>query len=140
MNDAPILIIDDDDDDKDFLQEAWEELNFKNPLIFFATAEDALEYLQTKKIVPFLILADVVLPKMDGFQLKEELLKDTDLNYASIPFVFWSTTASEAQIKKSYDLGGNGFFIKGSNFEEIKTSLIDIVNYWTKSKTPFENA
>ena len=74
---------------------------------------------------------------MDGFKLKEELLKDKNMNYASIPFVFWSTSASESEIKKSYDLGGNGFFLKGDSFHEMKESLLDIVKYWFKSKTPF---
>lgn len=138
MNHAPILIVDDDDDDADFLQEAWKELNFRNPLIFFITGEQVLEYLKTEKIIPFLILCDVNLPGIDGFELKEKLLKDSELNYVSIPFIFWSTLASAAQIKKAYDLGGNGFFIKGSNFEGIKKSLVDIVNYWTNSKTPFD--
>jgi CheY-like chemotaxis protein len=136
MNAAPILIIDDDTDDKDFLQEAWKDLPFDNPLIFFSSAEDALNYLNNEKIVPFLILSDVNLQATDGFAFKEKLLEDERLNYASIPFVFWSSAASPNQIKRSYDLGGNGFFIKGNNLSEIKQSLVDIVNYWTKSKTP----
>jgi len=74
---------------------------------------------------------------MDGFQLKKKMLEDADMNYKSIPFVYWSAVASPAQIQRSYDLGGNGFFIKDANFATIKQSLIDIVEYWRKSKTPF---
>ncbi|MDQ6815237.1 MAG: response regulator [Bacteroidota bacterium] len=137
MNQAPILIVDDDTDDHFFLQSAWERLDFKNRLIFFVSGEELLIYLKKEKVIPFLILCDVNLPKMSGFELKEKLLKDDELNYPSIPFVFWSSIASQEQIKKSYDLGGNGFFIKGSSLEEIQQSLLNIVNYWIKSKTPF---
>jgi CheY-like chemotaxis protein len=136
MNNGPILIVDDDPDDWEFLQEAWNELDFLNPLLFFQNGEDVLQYLKSDKQKPFLILCDVNIPKMDGFELKNELLKDRSTNYRSIPFVFWSTEVSKSQIQKAYDLGVNGFFVKENNFNGIKQSLIDIVKYWFNSKTP----
>lgn len=137
MKDAPVVVVDDDVDDRDFLTEAWDELNYPNTLVFFDTAEDVLEYLKYKD-TPFLILCDVNLPKMNGFELKEKILEDKATNYRSIPFVFWSTVVSKAQIQKAYDLGGNGFFVKGDSLDEIKRSLISIVNYWKNSKVPGE--
>ncbi len=136
MNLAPILIVDDDMDDRDLLQNAWKELAFQNPLIFFDDGEGVLKYLHSKKPKPFLVLSDVNLPRMNGFELKKKLMGHDDTYYKSIPFIFWSTAASEAQIKKAYDLAGHGFFIKENSFEDLKQSLIEIVNYWTKSKTP----
>ncbi|MDQ3551827.1 MAG: response regulator [Bacteroidota bacterium] len=136
MNNAPILIVDDDMDDRQLLLAAWEELNLPHPLIFFENGEKVLHYLKSEKTKPFLILCDVNLPKMNGFELKKKLIEDPSINYKSIPFIFWSTSASQSQIQKSYDLAGHGFFIKEHSFEELKQSLIQIVNYWTKSKTP----
>jgi len=136
VNTAPILIVDDDSDDRQLLREAWKELGFPNPLLFFNTGEEVLQYLSAEKIIPFLTLCDVNIPKMDGFELKAKLLEDTSMNYRSIPFVFWSSEVSKKQIQKAYDLGVNGFFVKGNTFEEIKNSLIDIVNYWQKSRVP----
>jgi len=136
MNTAPILIVDDDLDDHEFLQEAWEELEFTNELIFFSNAEEVLNYLKQEVTVPFLVISDVNLPKMNGFELKKKLLEDDSVNYKTVPFVFFSNTATNTQIEKSYDLGGNGFFIKGQNMLEIKKTLTDIVNYWQKSKAP----
>ena len=136
MNTEPILIVDGDKDEWEFLQDAWEGLEYPNQLIFFSDAEEVLSYLKKEKIVPFLIICDVNLHKMNGFELKKKLLEDNLINYKSIPFVFFSNTATKAQIEKSYDLGTNGFFIKGKNMEEIKNTLIDIVNYWARSKTP----
>lgn len=136
MNTAPILVVDDDLDDQEFLQEAWEELAFPNELIFFSNAEEVLNYLKQEVTVPFLIISDVNLPKMNGFELKKKLLEDDSVNYKTVPFVFFSNTATNTQIEKSYDLGGTGFFIKEQNMLEIKKTLTDIVNYWQKSKAP----
>lgn len=136
MNDGPILIADDDTDDKEFLQEAWKELEFKNPLIFFSNGADVLSYFESGKTTPFLVLCDVNIPKMDGFELKEKIKENPGWNYKSIPFVFWSSQVSKKQIKKAYDLGVNGFFVKENNLEAIKQSLISIVTYWLKSVTP----
>jgi CheY-like chemotaxis protein len=136
MNDGPVLIVDDDVDDRELLQDAWLEMGFVNELLFFSSGEEVLDFLYTEKVIPFLILCDVNIPRMDGFALKSKLLEDTELNYKSIPFVFWSSEVSNKQILQAYDLGVNGFFVKGSTFDEIKQSLRDIVAYWQKSKVP----
>jgi CheY-like chemotaxis protein len=136
MNTDPIIIVDDDPDDREFILDAWKELNYPNRLIFFKSGEDVLKFLNTEKIVPFIILCDVNLPKMNGFELKEKLLKESSTRYSSIPFVFWSSAISNEQVQKAYDLGVNGIFIKENNFNELKQSLIDIVTYWEKSKVP----
>jgi len=136
MNNAPILIVNEDPDDWELLKEAWKELDFENPLIFYDNGEDVLQYLKKEEEPPFLILCDVNLSKMDGFELKEKILQQDEVKYKGIPFVFWSLIASNRQIKKSYDLGGNGFFLKGNSFEEIKDSLNEIVKYWQKSRVP----
>src|SRR4051794_14675565 len=111
MNTDPIIIVDDDPDDREFILDAWKELNYPNRLIFFKSGEDLLKFLKTEKIVPFLILSDVNLPKMNGFELKEKLLKESSTRYSSIPFVFWSSAISNEQVQKAYDLGVNGIFI-----------------------------
>ena len=136
MNNGPILIVDDDLDDQEFLQEAWKELKYSNELLFFTDPQEALNFLKQEKTIPFLIICDVNLHKMDGFEFKKRLLEDSSLNYKSIPFVFFSNTASNRQIQQSYDLGSNGFFIKGGSMREIKETFISIIEYWQKSKVP----
>ena len=136
MNDGPILIVDDDMDDREFLQEAWKDLPFENELIFFDTGLEVLDYLKSEQVTPFLILCDVNLPKLNGFQLKEKIRESAFTNHKSIPFVFWSTSASVEQIQTAYAPGVNGFFIKESTFEKVKESWVDIVKYWRKSRVP----
>ena len=138
MHSQSVYIVCDDDDDKEILRAVWKELNYEHTLVFFSSGEEALQQMRTDAEVPFLILCDVNLPRMDAFEFKKQLLESPNnrVNYKSIPFVFWSTQASKEQIRKSYDLGGNGFFIKDSSLKDLKASLSDIMNYWLKSKVP----
>jgi CheY-like chemotaxis protein len=136
MNNGAVFIVDDDIDDAELLKDAWEELEFKNQLKFFQSGEDVLSNLKNESEVPFLIICELNLPKMNGFELKEKLMADEYTNYKSIPFVFLSTSASQSQVQEAYELCTNGFFIKEPTFEGLKQQLIDIVRYWLKSKVP----
>ncbi len=136
MNNGPILIVDDDKDDWEFLQDAWQDLEFENPLLFFSSGQHVLDYMKSGKASPFLILCDVNIPGIDGFELKKRLSEDPSTRYKSIPFVFWSTAVSKSQIQKAYDLGGHGFFLKENSLPEIKNSLAEMVKYWLKSIVP----
>ena len=136
MDNAPVFIIDGDKDELDIIQEIWQEFNFPNPLELFPGPDALLDRLKTSDVNPFIIITDVNLPKIDGFTLRQKLADDPSLRYKSIPFVFWSTTASNEQIKKAYDSCGHGFFLKGRNYAEIKDSLNRIMTYWMSSKVP----
>ncbi|MEJ7767393.1 MAG: response regulator [Chitinophagaceae bacterium] len=136
MNNNPVFIVDDDTDDHHLVRECWKELGFANALVFFKSGEEVLQYLQATKVSPFLILCDVNVPAMGGFELKSILMRDELLNYKSVPFIFWSTYASNRQIKQAFSLSAHGFFIKGNKIAELKESLSEIINYWQKSKQP----
>jgi CheY-like chemotaxis protein len=138
MNDGPVYIADDDDDDREVIKELWKELGYKNELIFFSDGEAVLRRMKADSAVPFLILCDVNIPRMDGFELKKRIYEDDSIHYKSIPFIFWSSQASKEQIRKSYDLGGNGFFVKENTMSGLKASLTEIMQYWLKSKVPVE--
>ena len=135
MNSAPVFIVDNDRDELDIIEEIWKELDFENALELFSNPQDLIRRLN-QTINPFIIICDVNLHNLDGFTLRQKLSEETALSYKSIPFVFWSTTASNDQIKTAYDLGGHGFFLKGGNYKEIKESLTTIMTYWKASKAP----
>jgi CheY-like chemotaxis protein len=138
MSDKPVFIVDDDLEDQEILEEAWKELEFKNPLRFFKSGEEVIHHLKKDPVVPFLIISEFDLPKMNGYELKKKLLEHKSTNFKSIPFVFLSASTSQQQIEKAYDVCTNGYFIKESSFEKLKQQLIDIVRYWLKSRVPFE--
>lgn len=135
MNTNPIYIVDDDSDDEDLVREAFQELGIKNELKFFTTGEGVLHELRND-VFPFLIISDINLPMMDGFQLREKILTESSLSDKTIPFIFWSTSASDAQVKRAYDLLAHGFFLKGRTFKELKERIREMVSYWSDSLAP----
>src|SRR5215203_4249701 len=79
MNNGPVYIVDDDEDDRAFIKEVWQELAYTNELVFFSSGEAVLSRLKTDPVVSFLILCDVNLPGIDGFELKKRLYEDGTL-------------------------------------------------------------
>lgn len=136
MQNRPVFIVDDDIEERDIIIEILEELNVQNPILFFETGHAVLEHIENDPTNPFMIICDVNLPQMDGYTLRQKFTDENSLHYKSIPFIFWSTTASNDQIKKAYDYGAHGFFFKGHTYAEIKESLSTIFNYWMSSKSP----
>jgi DNA-binding NarL/FixJ family response regulator len=136
MQSEAVWIIDEDIDDRELIQEAWIELNLPNQLCFLSNAEEVLQQLGNVEVAPFMIICEVNLSQTDGFALREAMLRYESPKYHSVPFIFWSTMASEAQIQRAFDLSVHGFFIKDSSFEELKRSFMLIINYWMKSKMP----
>jgi CheY-like chemotaxis protein len=131
-----IWIVDDDLEDHELIKDIFKELNWSHPLVLFETAEALLEKLNEVHVAPFIVISDINLPKIDGFELRESMLNNPNNKYHSVPFIFWSTQASEKQIRKAYELKAHGFFRKEATFEEWKVSLIKIIEYWTISLMP----
>jgi CheY-like chemotaxis protein len=138
MNGHPIYIVDDDEDDQSLISEAFRDLGYPNEIKYYNSAEGILSALDTGEEKPFIIISDINLPMMDGFELREKILNNANLSEKSIPFIFWSTTASEAQIKRAYDLSAHGFFLKGRTYGELKEELDEMVRYWSKSIAPLQ--
>jgi len=136
MNTGDGWIIDDDKDDRDSVIEIWKDLHLPNELVCFSDAASPITRLKEEQAAPFMIMCDVNLPKIDGFELREMMLKEPSKKFHSVPFIFWSTFASEAQIARAYDLSAHGFFIKEINYSELKQSFHEIILYWQKSKMP----
>jgi CheY-like chemotaxis protein len=136
MNTHPIYLVDDDVDDNEIIQEVWSQLQLENELIFFTSGLQLINRLKQDGRIPFIIICDVNLPAIDGFEIRERLLQDPETRYKTVPFIFWSNSASKEQIKKAYDLAAHGMFIKGSSIDELKETFTQIINYWERSLKP----
>ncbi len=136
MQTGPVMIIDGDPDDQMMIKEVWTELNLSNELIFLEGAEDALDRLCHMTSAPFIIICELNLPAISGFELREKMLESHARILRSVPFIFWSTFVSEEQILHAYDLSVHGFFIKDNSLQELKETFTSIIQYWRKSKMP----
>lgn len=133
---GPIIIVEDDPDDQFILQEIFEELNYKNQLIFFKDGVETLLFLQNTEIEPFLLMSDINMPKLNGMALREKVHNNEDLRKRTIPYLFFTTSAEQKHVIDAYSRSIQGFFIKPAEYDEIKNTIRKIVEYWQQCESP----
>jgi CheY-like chemotaxis protein len=133
---GPIIIIEDDLDDQDILTDILKELSYKNEVIFFGDSLKALDYLTNTHIEPFLVLSDINMPKLNGIELRAKVHNNEDLRLKSIPYLFFSTSAEQRHVIDAYSRSIQGFFIKPTNYEKLKSTVRKIVEYWQECESP----
>lgn len=127
---GPIIIVEDDEDDRQIMEEVFINMGTKYERKYFIKGQEALKFLSTTSVQPFLIISDVNLPGMDGPKFKLALNENEYLKKKSIPFVFLTTTAKRKEVDKAYEMMVQGYFEKPNKNEEIKTLLKLILDYW----------
>ncbi len=132
---GPIVIIEDDVDDQELIREMFSELNLPNEVLIFPDGESALEYLSGPEVYPFLIISDIKMPKMDGFELRDMLSKKSKQLRAT-PFLFFTTGGTPQSLSSAYGMSVQGVFQKPVRFNEWKQTMQSIVQYWNSCLAP----
>lgn len=133
---GPIIIIEDDADDQDLLREIFQDLNYQNKVVFFEDGQEALDYINESADPPFLILSDVNMPKLNGFELREKLKLDVRLSNKCIPYLFFSTALNQQSVIDAYSQSVQGFFVKQSSMDELRNTIRAIMEYWRRCAAP----
>ncbi len=137
MKTGPIVLLEDDADDKDLMEHILNSLEVANKLVWFDSCLDAWDYLCSTPDNPFLILSDINLPKQTGLEFKKRIDADPQLRRKSIPFIFYSTSASQSEVNQAYtEMTVQGYFLKKSSYEDIKKDLRIIIDYWKACRHP----
>ena len=131
-----ILIADDDEDDRMLIADAFEEARLNNPVDFVEDGEELMEYLNrtgryehlTEDDLPGIILLDLNMPKKDGRTALQEIRADKKLH--NIPIVVLTTSKSEEDILKTYNLGVNSFITKPVTFDRLVEVVKVLGKYW----------
>jgi CheY-like chemotaxis protein len=135
-SEGPVVIIEDDIDDKELLEEVFETLGYPNQLLFFGDGQQALDFLNSSDIIPFIILSDINMPKLDGFALRDKIKMDANLQMKCIPYLFFSTASSQKAVVDAYSLSVQGFFIKQTSVSELEKTITVIMEYWKRCVAP----
>jgi len=133
---GPIVVIEDDADDQEILVEIFNNLEFQNPIIYFSDSEEALQYLVDTRTKPFLILSDINMPKLSGFELRQKIHTNEDLNLKCIPYLFFTTTSTQKAVVDAYSQSVQGFFVKANTQGKLENTIRKIVEYWQECEAP----
>jgi CheY-like chemotaxis protein len=130
---GPIIIIEDDQNEQEVYRTVFKEMGLKNEILFFENGRVALDYLQTTKQEPFLIICNISMPEVDGLDLRRQIIANPYLRKKGTPFVFRTGSATTKDIKGAYELGVQGFFNKTNDLVKFKNQMDLILDYWMES-------
>lgn len=120
MTKKNILIVDDAENNLILLSDLLSELEFN--INIARNAGEALQIVETKK--PDLILLDIMMPGMDGFELLSTLKKQ----HKGIKVIFITAKSSTSDKQKAFDLGAIDFITKPVNIMDVLKKVQEIMD------------
>ncbi|MHC0444683.1 response regulator [Flavobacterium phragmitis] len=130
-----IIVIEDDEDDRLMLGEIFESLDIPSKVTYFSDPTKVMGYLSGTKVKPFLILSDINMPGLNGYQLREKILSDGELEKKCVPYIFLSTSKAPLDVEKAFSYPIHGYFEKKFDFKEYQNIISGIVQYGKNSST-----
>jgi len=135
-----VLLVEDSPGDVRLTQEAFRDANSSIRLHVATDGVEAMAFLRregshTDSPRPDLILLDLNLPRMDGREVLAHIKEDASLKM--IPTVILTTSDSEVDIVKSYQLAANCYLTKPVQLPAFESLVKSINDFWlTKAKLP----
>jgi chemotaxis family two-component system response regulator Rcp1 len=133
-----VLLVEDNPGDVRLTLETFRDANKSVRLHLAADGLEAMAFLRRRDAYvlaprPVLILLDLNLPKMDGREVLAQVKGDIDLK--TIPIVILTTSDTESDITRSYQLQANCYLTKPVRLEEFENLVRSINDFWlTKAK------
>jgi CheY-like chemotaxis protein len=133
---ATVLLAEDDADDVLLTHIAFEKARLANPLQVVRDGEEAIAYLKgegrfadrTKYPFPILLLLDLKMPKLHGFEVLEWLRKEPLLR--PLPVAVMTSSDHDPHVAKAYELGADSYLIKPPNAEALLALVQRLHAYW----------
>jgi len=130
-----VLLAEDNPGDVMLTKKALEQGKLANNLHVVTDGVEALEYLRqdgeyADEPRPDLVLLDLNMPRKDGQDVLEELQDDPELG--RIPVVVLTSSESEEDIARSYELNANAYLTKPVDFEGFIETVNRMENFWFK--------
>ncbi|MGM0441243.1 MAG: response regulator [Elusimicrobiota bacterium] len=121
LSDKDVLFVDDNDSIRQtgkLILESW-DMN----VIEAANGKEAIA--KTKKEKPDIILLDVGLPTMNGFEVCQTLKDNPDTK--EIPVLLFTGRSNEEDIDRGYKFGANDYLVKPVDWESLKEKISNIL-------------
>src|ERR1700747_2694963 len=136
-----ILLVEDDPKDTELTMAALEEYNLGNEVVVASDGEEALDYLYYRGKFqrrsgdnPAVMLLDLKLPKVDGFEVLQQVKADDKLKM--IPVVVLTSSREERDMLRSYKFGVNAYVVKPVDFHEFVNAIKELGVFWAVINEP----
>ena len=142
---STILLVEDSEDDILLLERALRNARLANPLKVVKDGEEAIKYLsgdsayadRTRYPFPFLILLDLRLPRLSGFEVLAWIRDQPD--FAELIVVVLTNSDHVPDVSQARDLGANSYLVKPGSFEELVEMVKRIKGRWLLLNRPAED-
>jgi two-component system, response regulator len=131
-----ILLVEDNPDDEELTRMALEDNQITNPLIVARDGVEALDYLfgigtyagRNPHEQPQLVILDVKLPKVNGFQVLERIRSNEKTAFT--PVVILTSSKEEEDIIRAYRAGTNAYVRKPVDFDQFMVTIKQLGLFW----------
>jgi CheY-like chemotaxis protein len=135
MRQVDVLLIDDNQSDIKLTLHVMNEENPSRRVHVIRDGEEAMSFIlgQHKQAAAHkptlgLVLLDLKLPKLNGFEILQALRQQSD--FKTLPVVVLSSSNQDRDVNRSYELGANGYVQKPVDFDTFRSVIRRIVAYW----------
>jgi CheY-like chemotaxis protein len=118
---AKVLLVEDENDLRELMAQEIADMGYQ--VVVARNGEEAIQ--QAGRENPNLILSDINMPKMNGYQFRRELTNRYP-HLRNLPFVFVSAYADETDIADGLIAGANHYVTKPINFDALRGLLADL--------------
>ena len=133
---STVLLAEDDPDDVLLTQLAFERARLANPLQVVRDGEEAIAYLSGEGAfadrdrfpLPILLLLDLKMPKMDGFQVLDWLRAEP--LFRQLPVAIMTSSDHDPHISRAYELGADSYLIKPPDATAMLNLVQRLHAYW----------
>ncbi len=137
-----ILLVEDNPQDLELCLRALRKANLGNHIQVARDGAEALDFIfcegtfvhRHMEDIPKVILLDLKLPKIDGFEVLQRLKADS--RTARIPIVVMTSSQEQRDVVESYRLGVNSYVVKPVNFESFAKAVEELGYYWLLLNQP----
>lgn len=135
MEGSVILLIEDNPDDEELTLRALKKNNIKNDVVVARDGADALDYLfgtgayqGRVPVLPHVVLLDLKLPKVDGFEVLRKIRLDERTRL--LPVVILTSSDEEQDRINGYGFGANSYVRKPVEFGAFIEAVRQLGLYW----------
>ena len=136
MKNKPILLVEDNPDDVELTLRAFKKSHIANPVVVAYDGIEALDYLFGRGAyadrditdLPAVVLLDLNLPKLDGFEVLRRLRNDERTRI--LPVVVLTSSREQQDVLNGYAFGANSYVVKPVAFENFTEAIKQLGLYW----------